>query len=156
FDKPTEFDRFRDRLGEYQYVSNKVSVDYLDPDKQPVLANQNQVQAYGTVVFNYKGRSERVISADEQALTNGLIKLITGSERKVYFLQGHGEKETTDSERDGYSAVGTALGSENFKVETLSLAQQQTVPADATIVVIAGPKTDLFPPEISALGAYLS
>lgn len=156
FDKPTEFDRFRDRLGEYQYVSNKVSVDYLDPDKQPILANQNQVQAYGTVVFSYKGRSERVISSDEQALTNGLIKLITGTERKVYFLQGHGEKETTDSEREGYSAVGTALGSENFKVETLSLAQQQTVPADATIVVIAGPKTDLFPPEISALGAYLS
>jgi ABC-type uncharacterized transport system involved in gliding motility auxiliary subunit len=156
FDKPTEFDRFRDRLGEYQYASNKVTVEYLDPDKQPVRANQNQVQAYGTVVFGYKGRTERVISSDEQALTNGLIKLITGSERKVYFLQGHGEKDSADSEREGYSAVAAALGSENFKVETLSLAQQQTVPADATIVVVAGPKTDLFPPEVSALGAYLS
>src|SRR6188472_2446638 len=51
FDRPTEFDRFRDRLSEYQYISNKVSVEYLDPDKQPVRANQNQVQAYGTVVF---------------------------------------------------------------------------------------------------------
>ena len=93
------------------------------------------MQAYGTVVFGYKGRTERVISSDEQALTNGLIKVITGSERKVYFLQGHGEKETADSEREGYSAVASALGSENFKVETLSLAQQQTVPADATVVV---------------------
>lgn len=156
FDRPTEFDRFRDRLGEYQYVSNKVAVEYLDPDKQPVRATQNQVQAYGTVVFSYKGRTERVISSDEQALTNGLIKVITGSERKVYFLQGHGEKETADSEREGYSAVATALGSENFKVETLSLAQQQTVPADATVVVVAGPKTDLFPPEVSALRTYLS
>jgi ABC-type uncharacterized transport system involved in gliding motility auxiliary subunit len=156
FDRPTEFDRFRDRLNEYQYISKKVSVEYLDPDKQPVRANQNQVQAYGTVVFGYKGRTERVISSDEQALTNGLIKLITGSERKVYFLQGHGEKETGDSEREGYSAVASALGSENFKVETLSLAQQQTVPADATVVVVAGPKTDLFPPEVSALRTYLS
>jgi ABC-type uncharacterized transport system involved in gliding motility auxiliary subunit len=156
FDRPTEFDRFRDRLNEYQYVSKKVSVEYLDPDKQPARATQNQVQAYGTVVFGYKGRTERVISSDEQALTNGLIKLITGSERKVYFLQGHGEKETGDSEREGYSAVASALGSENFKVETLSLAQQQTVPADATVVVVAGPKTDLFPPEVSALRAYLS
>ena len=156
FDRPTEFDRFRDRLSEYQYISNKVSVEYLDPDKQPVRANQNQVQAYGTVVFAYKGRTERVISADEQALTNGLIKLITGTERKVYFLQGHGEKDTGDSEREGYSAVASALGSENFKVETLSLAQQQNVPSDATVVVVAGPKTDLFPPEVSALSTYLS
>jgi len=156
FDRAEQFDRFRDRLKEYQYVSNKVSVEYLDPDKQPVRANQNQVQSYGTVVLGYKGRTERVISSDEQALTNGLIKLVTGSERKVYFLQGHGEKETTDSERKGYSALASSLGSENFKVETLTLAQQQSVPADATVVVIAGPKTDLFEPEVSALRAYLS
>jgi ABC-type uncharacterized transport system involved in gliding motility auxiliary subunit len=121
-----------------------------------VRANQNQVQSYGTVVLGYKGRTERVISSDEQALTNGLIKLITGTERKVYFLQGHGEKETTDSERKGYSALASSLGSENFKVETLSLAQQQSVPADATVVVIAGPQTDLFEPEVAALRAYLA
>ena len=57
FDRPTEFDKFRDRLSEYQYISNKVSIEYLDPDKQPVRANQNQVQTYGTVVFGYKGRT---------------------------------------------------------------------------------------------------
>jgi ABC-type uncharacterized transport system involved in gliding motility auxiliary subunit len=74
----------------------------------------------------------------------------------VYFLQGHGEKDTGDSEREGYNAVASALGSENFKVETLSLAQQQNVPADATVVVVAGPKTDLFPPEIAGLRTYLS
>jgi ABC-type uncharacterized transport system involved in gliding motility auxiliary subunit len=156
FDKPTEFDRFRDRLNEYQYISRNVSVEYIDIDKQPVLANKNQVQAYGTVVFDYKGRTERVISSDEQQLTNGLIKVLTGQERKVYFLQGHGEKDTTASERDGYNGIASALGSENFKVETLALVQQPAVPADASIVVVAGPKTDLFPPEIEALKKYLA
>jgi ABC-type uncharacterized transport system involved in gliding motility auxiliary subunit len=156
FDKPSEFDRFRDRLNEYQYASKNVSVDYIDPDKQPVEANKNQVQTYGTVVFDYKGRTERVISSDEQQLTNGLIKVLTGQERKVYFLQGHGEKDTTASERDGYNGIASALGSENFKVEPLALAQQPTVPADASIVVIAGPTIDLFPPEIDALKKYLA
>jgi ABC-type uncharacterized transport system involved in gliding motility auxiliary subunit len=156
FDKPDAFSRFRDRLNEYEYVSKRVSVEYVDMDKQPVLANQNQVQAYGTVVFDYKGRTERVISSDEQQLTNGLIKVLTGQERKVYFLQGHGEKDTTASERDGYNGIASALGSENFKVETLVLVQQPAVPADAAIVVVAGPKTDLFPPEIDALKKYLT
>ena len=155
FDKPTGFDGFRDRLGEYEYASKKVSVEYIDADKQPVLANQNQVQQYGTVVFDYKGKTERVTSSEEGQLTNGLIKLVTGKERKVYFLQGHGEKDTTNSERTGYSAIAAALGSENFKVDTLVLLQQQTVPTDATIVAVAGPTTDLFPPEIEALKKYL-
>ena len=36
FDKPQEFDRFRDRLTEYAYMSRQLSVDYIDVDKQPV------------------------------------------------------------------------------------------------------------------------
>jgi ABC-type uncharacterized transport system involved in gliding motility auxiliary subunit len=155
FDKPTEFDRFRDRLSEYEYVSKKVSVDYIDVDKQAVLANQNQVQQYGTIVLDYKGRTERVTATEEAQIANGLIKLITGKERKVYFLQGHGEKDTANNERAGYGSIAAALGSENFKVDNLVLLQQQTVPADATIVVVAGPATDLFPPEIEALRKYL-
>jgi hypothetical protein len=123
---------------------SKVSVEYIDADKDPIKANQNQVQQYGTVVFDYKGKTERVTSSEEGQLTNGLIKLISGKERKVYFLQGHGEKDTANSERTGYSAIATALGSENFKVDNLVLLQQQTVPADATIVAAAGPTTDLF------------
>jgi gliding motility-associatede transport system auxiliary component len=155
YDRPNEFDRFRDRLDEYTYASNKVSVEYLDIDKQPVRANRDQVQANGTVVFDYKGRTERVASSDESQLTNGLIKVLTGKERKVYFLQGHGERDTTVTERGGYSAISSALGAENFTVEPLVLLQQGTVPADAAIVVVAGPKTDLFPPEIDALKKYL-
>ena len=155
FDRPTEFDRFRERLDEYAYVSNKVSVDYIDVDKQPALATQNQVTAYGTVVLDYKGRTERVTSSEEQQLTNGLIKLLTGQERTVYFVQGHGEKDPSGSARDSYSQISSALVSENFKTETLVLAQQGSVPANATVVVVAGPKVDLLPPEIEALRKYL-
>ena len=36
------------------------------------------------------------------------------------------------------------------------LIQQKTIPDDATIVVIAGPTTDFFPPEIEALNAYVA
>jgi ABC-type uncharacterized transport system involved in gliding motility auxiliary subunit len=156
FDRQTEFDRFRNRLDEYAYHSRQVSVEYVDPDTRPVIAKQYEIQQYGTVVVEYMGRRERVTSDSEQDLTNGLIKALSDKQRKVYFLQGHGEKEPNDTERDGYSALSGMLRSDNYMVERLVLAQQKEVPADATVVVVAGPTSDILPAELEMLRAYLS
>jgi ABC-type uncharacterized transport system involved in gliding motility auxiliary subunit len=156
FARETEFGRLRDRLGEYQYLSGRLTVDYIDPDKKPSLARQYQVQAYNTLVFEYQGRTERITTDSEQDITNAIIKVVTGQQKKVYFLQGHGEKDTANSERGGYSAIAAALGRDNFGLDKLVLAQQPDVPADASVVVVAGPRTDLFGPEIDALRRYLA
>jgi ABC-type uncharacterized transport system involved in gliding motility auxiliary subunit len=155
FAREPEFPGYRDQLGEYAYLSSQVTVDYIDVDRQPLLARQYDVQSYGTIVFEHAGRIERVLSTTEQDLTNGLIKVIEGVEQTVYFLQGHGEKEHAGADRDGYSTVSGALGLDNFEIESLVLAQQSAVPDDATVVVVAGPQTDLLPGELDALGAYL-
>ena len=110
FAQETEFPRYRDRLKEYEYASKKVTTEYIDPDKKPTLAKQNQIQQYGTIVFNYKGRTERVTTDTEQDITNGIIKVVSGQQQKVYFTQGHGEKDTASAERDGYNAIAAALG----------------------------------------------
>src|SRR5262249_33065762 len=69
FAKDDEFPRYQDKLKEYEYLSKKVSVEYVDPDKKRALAQQNNIQQYGTIVFNYKGRSERVTSNSDQYIT---------------------------------------------------------------------------------------
>jgi len=156
FARETDFPQYQDKVKEYEYASKKISTEYIDPDKKPAIAKQNQVQQYGTIVFNYKGRTERVTSDAEQEITNGIIKVVSGQQRKVYFTQGHGEKETaSQSDRDSYSAIAAALGRENYTVDKLVIAQQGAVPDDAAVVVVAGPKTDFFPNEIDALKKYL-
>jgi ABC-type uncharacterized transport system involved in gliding motility auxiliary subunit len=156
FARENEFPAFRDRLTEYGYVTKKVSAEYVDPDKKPTLAKQLAIQAYGTVAIQYKDRIERVNGSSEQDITNGIIKAVTGRERTVYFTQGHGEKDTSASERAGYSGIVTQLTRDNYKVEKLALAQQPEVPSDASVVVVAGPKTDLLQGEIDGLKAYLA
>jgi ABC-type uncharacterized transport system involved in gliding motility auxiliary subunit len=155
FAQDTDFPRYRDRLREYEYVTKRVSTSYVDPSKQPELARQNQIQQEGTIVINYKGRSERVTSDTEQDITRAILKVITGEQKKVYFTQGHGERDTVSAERDGYNAIAAALGRENYDLAKVVLAQQGAVPDDAAAVVIAGPKVDFFPPEIDALKTYL-
>ena len=60
------------------------------------------------------------------------------------------------TDRDGYAAIAAALSSENFTHATLVLAQQGEVPADATVLIVAGPTTDFLAPEIEILKAYLA
>jgi ABC-type uncharacterized transport system involved in gliding motility auxiliary subunit len=155
FAQEPDFARFQDKLKEYEYTSKKVATEYIDPDKKRAVAQQNQVTQYNTIVIAYKGRTERVTSDNEQDITNGIIKVVSGQQRKVYFTQGHGEKDTTSSEREGYNTIATALGKENYTVDKLVLAQQGAIPDDAAVVIVAGPRNDFFPPEIEALKKYL-
>jgi ABC-type uncharacterized transport system involved in gliding motility auxiliary subunit len=154
------FDRYRPQLDTYQYQSDRLQVEYVDVDRQPARAQQAEVNQYGTIVLRYKDREQRltgVTNIEEQNMTNALIKLVSGAERKVYFTQGHGERDTASPDRmRGYNAISQALTGDNFSVAVLPLAQQGEVPADATVVVIAGPTTDFLPAEIEALKRYLA
>jgi ABC-type uncharacterized transport system involved in gliding motility auxiliary subunit len=156
FVEDTRFQQFRDRLQGYEYSSKQVTTQYIDPDKKRELAQQNEVKQYGTIVFKYKGRVERITSNDEQDITNAIIKVVTGEQKKVYFTQGHGEKNPDDVGRDGYAQLAGALKSENYLVEKLVLAQTSAVPDDASVVVVAGPKIDFLPNEIDVLKMYLA
>jgi gliding motility-associatede transport system auxiliary component len=156
FARSDEFERYRDRLDEYTYQSKQVSVEYIDPEKRPGLAQQLGVTALGTIVFEYKGRNEKVNSEAEQEVTNALIKVIQGRQPKVYFTQGHGEKDTAGAQPGGYNSIVAGLTSGNFVVDKVVLAQAGAVPADAEVLIIAGPKTDFLGPEIDAVKAYLA
>ncbi|HKE82760.1 MAG TPA: Gldg family protein [Vicinamibacterales bacterium] len=156
FDQEPNFDRYRTRLTEYAYNSRQVQVEYVDPDKVPVKAKEYKIESYGTIVVDYMGRTERVTNNTEQDLTNALIKVINPQTKKVYFLSGHGEKDTGSSERAGYSGIVDALKRDNYQFDKLVLAQTNEIPKDATVLVIAGPRTDLLEQEVPIIDEYLN
>jgi gliding motility-associatede transport system auxiliary component len=155
FARTEDFERFRTRLDEYTYQTKQLTVEYVDPEKRPAMAERLKENALGTIVLEYEGRVQRVTSDSEQDLTNGLIKVVEGKEHKVYFVQGHGEHDMSGSDERGFSAIVNELKGDNFTAESLVLLQQ-AIPADASVVVIAGPQSDLLPQEIDKLKTYLS
>ena len=155
FARTEDFDRFRSRLDEYQYVTKQLQVEYIDPEKRPSLAERLKESGLGTVVLEYEGRVQRVTSDAEQDLTNGLIKVVQGKQPKVYFVQGHGERDINGSDPQGYGGIGEQLKSDNFLTEPFVLLQQD-IPADAAVVIVAGPKSDFLEPEIGKLKTYLA
>jgi ABC-type uncharacterized transport system involved in gliding motility auxiliary subunit len=155
FARTEDFDRFRARLEEYQYLSDQLKIEYIDPEKRPSMAERLKESSLGTIVLEYDGRVQRVTSEQEQDITNGLIKVLQTTQPKIYFVQGHGERDINGSAGDGYSGILEELKGDNFAVEPLVLLQQD-IPADASVVVLAGPKSDLLEPEIAKLKAHLA
>jgi ABC-type uncharacterized transport system involved in gliding motility auxiliary subunit len=158
YDQETGFDRFRNRFETYQYESDQVKVEYVDVDRQPARAKEAGITQYGTVVATYRDREQRLTtSIEEQDVTNALIKLVSGEEKKVYFTVGHGERQTDSADRlRGYNAITAALARDNFEVAPLPLIQQGQVPDDASVVIVAGPTTDFLAPEIEAMKRYVA
>jgi len=127
----------------------------VDPDREPGLARRYGVEAYGTVILETKAKSEKVLDAEEEKVTNALVKVTREGKRVVYVIQGHGERELTNTERPGFSEAKAAMEKANYEVKPLVLARAGAVPADAAIVLVPGPRTDLFAPELGALDTYI-
>jgi len=156
YSAPDTPQNYRDGLEAYQYLSSQVTVDYIDGVARPTESDKEEIAAYPTLVIEYEGRKQRATSANEQAVTNALKKVMEGKSKKAYFLQGHGERDPDDSTtRAGYKGISLALVDENFETAKLQLAQQGSIPADATVLIVAGATTDLLPQESELIRAYL-
>ena len=137
------------------YANKKFTWKIVDPDSDPALARRYGIESYGTIVLETKARSEKVLDAEEEKLTNALVKLTREGKRTVYVTQGHGEHDVANTERVGFSEAKSALEKANYEVKPLALARAASVPNDAAVIIVPGPRTDLFPPEIDALDGYL-
>lgn len=154
-------------LNLYKAQSPKVSFEFIDPDVEPQRASQYDVTVYGvsgfssgTLILEMGDRRERVESEtaplSEQDVTNALIKLAKGETKTIYFVEGHGEKEVSDTERGGLDTARQALERENYRVEELNLVDASGVPEDAAVLVWAGPHVEPFEEEIDLVDAWLN
>src|ERR1700680_1945539 len=87
FDRERAFRGERDLLDNYAAASSRVTVRYLDPDRQPTLAKQFAVRTYGTVVVAAGDRHVEAQASTEEGITNALIRVLKG-QKTVYFIQG--------------------------------------------------------------------
>lgn len=112
-------------------------VDYND-----IYVSQYQYDAYYgyTMSTSFNG---------EQALTSAIYYVTSDTLPKVYTLSGHGETALSQTVTDG-------LSQQNMESASLSLLTEETVPEDASAVVIAAPQSDISQEEAQKLIDYLN
>jgi ABC-type uncharacterized transport system involved in gliding motility auxiliary subunit len=161
-------------LERYAFASDRVEVEYLDPNEEPVLVEELGLTAdelsRGVLHISLASGESTAISEFsssqfEPEVTAALFKLLKSTGKKVYFLTGHnerviepapGEETAFASGADSMGRAASALVNETYAVEPLLLASLPDVPADASALIIAGPTRPLLPNELESIERYVA
>lgn len=146
-------ERYADLAARLPVENRLVSVDLVDLDRHPERAEALGVTTYGRAALEYEGRRAVVPALSEEALAGGVLQVVRGRARRIVFTAGHGERAPAGGQ-DAYGRLVAALEAENYAPEGVSLVDGP-VPADAELVVVAGPRHDFLLPELEALATYL-
>lgn len=157
FDRSTGMQNAKDLLDRYALLSPKLKIQYVDLLKNPTLARAANVTREGEAVVEVGTRREDAKTFDEEGVTGALIRALKGGERKVCVVTGNGEHSLDDSQGEGFSGFKTIVERNNYKVQPINLLQMKMpeVPADCTVLVVAGPVGDYIQPEVDAVKKYV-
>lgn len=157
-------------LSKYDSLSEHIKVVKKNPDAFPTFAEKytkEKVKNNSLVVecgdrsryigfddiyikdVNYNTYTQSYSFDGEGAVTSAIDYAVSEKLPKVYLLEGHGEKELP-------AFFVSQMEKDNVERESISLINQDGVPADADCVLIHAPSTDISEKEEEMLSKYLS
>ena len=148
-------------LARFATESPALTWRFADPVREPELATDLGVRDEGVVVARLGSVSARssgdpAFGWTEGALADLVLKVSRPGPRTIYALSGHGEGAPEDAgSPDGLGLLVSALSDESFEVRSLLLSAEAHVPADAALLVIAGPLKPLTEHEVERIGAWV-
>ncbi len=155
YDQSTKFEQAKDQLDQYANLSPNVHIKYVDPDKNPELAADVKGKTYGTAIVQIGDRKEEAKNLTEEGITGALIRDLKTTVRTVCFVEGSGEHQIEDSDRNGYSRLNGLLAQDDYQVKSINLVSKAEVPGECTVLVIGGPDADYLQPEADAIKKYV-
>ncbi len=162
-------------LRRYQELSDHLKVEYVDPALNPTFGADSGVEdvSEGSLVVRSEKRSTTVAYSDlyqvdydyssyyttgsydyeysfngESGITSAIDYVTTDTLPILYTLTGHGEGTLPDS-------VETQISRLNMELQELNLLTQETIPEDASGLLIYCPTADLSAEEAETVLDYL-
>jgi ABC-type uncharacterized transport system involved in gliding motility auxiliary subunit len=148
-------EQIRDLVASYRRFKPDITLEFVNPDTVPERVRSEGVTVDGEFVIDYRGRSEHVQSRSEEALTNALLRVSRQEQRWIVFVSGHGERDPHGEANADLGAFGKELERNGFKVQTVNLSEH-AIPGNTSLLVIAGPRVNLLPGEVTRLRDYVT
>ena len=155
-DRSQAFNTYRDLLDTYRQATNKITVQFVDPERQPNIAREYGITRIDTAVLESGPQTVRVNAPSEVELTGALIRVSKETKKRIVFLEGHGERSVEDRERGGLALAKEALIKQGYDVGTVALLQESAVPDNTSVLVVAGPRRPVTAEEKERIHAYVA
>ena len=153
-------DQARTILESLSAASNNISYEFQDPETNPLLAQQYDLNFDGTLVFVKNQNQPDEIFAKANSLTDrdihaALLQVVNPVDKKLYVITGHGEPAIDNFNAEGMATMVGLLEDQGFNIEPLSLFTAGQVPEDASMIALIGPRSPLDESEVDALIQYV-
>ncbi len=136
--------------------NGKFDYQFINPDRDPQAARNAGVTGDGKILLQMGDHKEIAAFASETEILKAMLRLMNPGSTAVYFLAGHGERDTEQSGDAAMTRAKDTLESKNYSVKPLSLLVENKIPDDASVIVIAGPLKPVSENEVKLLKDYLA
>jgi len=131
----------------------KDTVIFMHGDKRKDVSVSEIFQIFPSNPYTRQPPQEPIFKG-EDAFTSAIRDILDDTERKVYFVTGHGER-AAGSKAGDYNMVAEGLRGMNFTISDINLVGKKAVPEDASVLVIAGPTAPISKAELALVESYL-
>ena len=149
-DKKTQV---KNTLDKYKENSSRIKLKYVNAYAETALAQKYLSRGDQFTVFVETDLRKIKVEEplQEEQFTVAMLKSNQKDSKKIYFLKGHGERSLESSEENGIQDFKKALEDSSFELSDLSLITGEKIPADAAVIAIVGPQTQIMSGEITEL-----
>ncbi len=144
-----------DLIDRYRRHSEQIELSFVDPEREPELTRKLGITRMGELLLEYQGRSETLAQVNEEALTNAIQRLMVAGDRWIGFLSGHGERNPEGQANHDLGTFAAELARKGYQVRRINLTEESQLPRNLSLLVIAGPRVDLLPGEVSLIEQYV-
>lgn len=125
------------------------------------LARESLFQSgfYGEWTETTNGILEPKVFRGEEVLTRAILEVAGKPQvrRMAYFTRGHGESSPADVNAEkGYTELRRLLEDRNLGVSDIDLGVEESIPKDAKLLIIAGPKATFLDKEVSLIRNFIN
>jgi ABC-type uncharacterized transport system involved in gliding motility auxiliary subunit len=156
FARKTEGEAILKLLEMYRLEKSDFNIEFVDIDLRPDLVKKYEIAYSNTVLFNHRGRTQKIIARNELAVTNGVIKVTREKDPIIYYSVGHQEGDLYQKDKDGFSTLHELLTKALYDIVPVNLAQFSEIPQDIKFLMIWGPKSAFFKKEIDLIERFLN
>jgi ABC-type uncharacterized transport system involved in gliding motility auxiliary subunit len=142
-------------INRYQKHKPDISLVFVNPDLIPDEIRTLGIKLNGELLIEYQGQKENLKNISEQSVTNALQRLARSGERWIVFLNGHGERKAHGQANHDLGNWVQQLESSGFKTQPHILAEKPQLPANTSVLILAGPQVNLLPGEVKLINQHV-